>query len=264
MKTLRFLMIIAFVLFAKFVYAQTAELDKAKAVVAEMLKNEFEISVLVPCADKIGYVYEPLNILPLNVTVSDDRIELTYQNNSRTILYTDNLHRFKYKSDTVLSISRIAFQYTPPSKSRLKKYPDYESDYVKLKKNFIFLRNSYVERIHDLSKFKPIADKYRALTVKPPMSEEVRKYIVQANLSNQQKQYLRAISLYNNAIELDPTVYPAAYSNLALLSAQLTNFDDAIFYMKKYLMLVPEAEDARSSQDKIYEWELSAKIESEI
>jgi hypothetical protein len=29
--------------------------------------------------------------------------------------------------------------------------------------------------------------------------------------------------------------------------------------MKKYLMLVPEAEDARAAQDKIYEWEAEIK-----
>jgi len=40
-----------------------------------------------------------------------------------------------------------------------------------------------------------------------------------------------------------------------LLNAQVHNFDAAVYYMKKYLMLVPEASDARSSQDKIYEWE---------
>jgi hypothetical protein len=40
-----------------------------------------------------------------------------------------------------------------------------------------------------------------------------------------------------------------------LLSAQIHNFNDAILNMKKYLMLVPDAEDARSAQDKIYEWE---------
>ena len=45
------------------------------------------------------------------------------------------------------------------------------------------------------------------------------------------------------------------YANLALLSAQLHQYNAAIYYMKKYLMLEPEAEDARSAQDKIYLWE---------
>jgi tetratricopeptide (TPR) repeat protein len=67
--------------------------------------------------------------------------------------------------------------------------------------------------------------------------------------------YNKAIELYLKAIEVDQTAYPAAYSNLALLSAQTKRFNDAIFYMKKYLMLEPEASDARGAQDKIYLWE---------
>jgi hypothetical protein len=43
---------------------------------------------------------------------------------------------------------------------------------------------------------------------------------------------------------------------MALLSAQMKRFNSAISYMKQYLMLVPDAKDARSAQDKIYEWEL--------
>jgi hypothetical protein len=40
-----------------------------------------------------------------------------------------------------------------------------------------------------------------------------------------------------------------------LLSAQVKQYDDAIYHMKKYLLLVPDASDARGAQDKIYEWE---------
>lgn len=36
---------------------------------------------------------------------------------------------------------------------------------------------------------------------------------------------------------------------------ELKRYPSSIFYMKKYLMLVPDASDARSAQDKIYEWE---------
>lgn len=103
--------------------------------------------------------------------------------------------------------------------------------------------------------FKPIAAQYCTLKVKPPVSEEQRKYIVQANMFNQEKSYGKAIDIYKKVVELDQTAYPAAYSNLALLFAQLDKFSDAIFYMKKYLLLEPESTDARSAQDKIYEWE---------
>ena len=45
---------------------------------------------------------------------------------------------------------------------------------------------------------------------------------------------------------------------MALLSAQMQRFKPAIAYMKQYLLLAPDAKDARGGQDKIYEWELMA------
>lgn len=109
-----------------------------------------------------------------------------------------------------------------------------------------------------LAAFAPIAAEYAALKVKPPVSEEQRKFIVQANSLREQKKYSEAISLYVEAIKLDNTAYPAGYYNIALLDAQLGFFDNAIYEMKKYLLLMPDAADARSAQDKIYEWELMA------
>jgi tetratricopeptide (TPR) repeat protein len=106
-----------------------------------------------------------------------------------------------------------------------------------------------------LEAFKQIAKTYYALKTKPSISEEERKFIVQANFHNQQKDYKKAIELYKKVIETDQTAYPAAYYNLALLFAQLSNFDTAIFYMQEYLILEPEAQDSRAAQDKIYEWE---------
>ncbi|RPH28717.1 tetratricopeptide repeat protein [bacterium] len=103
------------------------------------------------------------------------------------------------------------------------------------------------------------ADEYRALAVKPPVTEEQRKLIVQANVLNQQQDYTGAIALYLQAIDLDPVSYPGAYFNLALLSAQMKRYNTAIRYMKQYLQLAPEPADARSAQDKIYEWELLGK-----
>ena len=111
---------------------------------------------------------------------------------------------------------------------------------------------------HDkqIADFEPIAAQYRALIIKPPVSEEQRKYIVQANALTKQKQFKKAEEKYRKVIELDPTSYPAAYFNMALLAAQENFPGTAIFRMKQYLLLVPESKDARSAQDKIYEWEV--------
>jgi len=118
------------------------------------------------------------------------------------------------------------------------------------------LENLTEKQIKSLLLFEPIAAEYRSLNVKPIITEDERRLIVQANESTQEKQYTLAIDLYNKIIERNPTSYPAAYFNLALLYEQQHYYTFAITSMKKYLMLVPDAPDARSAQDKIYGWEL--------
>ena len=106
-----------------------------------------------------------------------------------------------------------------------------------------------------LNAFQPLAAQYRAMQTKPPVTEEQRKYIVQANIMTQKKDYARATEFYAKALEVNPFSFPAAYYNMALISAQQGRYSAAVTSMKKYLLLVPEAEDARAAQDKIYEWE---------
>lgn len=108
----------------------------------------------------------------------------------------------------------------------------------------------------DSARAEALAAQYRALAVKPPVTEAQRRFIVQANLLNQQKEYARALELYRRAVAVDPLSYPAAYFNMALISAQMGRFRLAISFMKQYLLLEPEAKDARGAQDKIYEWEI--------
>ncbi len=120
-------------------------------------------------------------------------------------------------------------------------------------------RKAEAERENRLAVFESTAAQYRALAVKPAVSEEQRRFIVQANALAEQKNYGKAIEHYLKAIALDSTSYPAAYFNLALLSAQENKPLEAVFFMKQYLLLEPEAKDARGAQDKIYEWELMLK-----
>ncbi len=134
------------------------------------------------------------------------------------------------------------------------------SDVQRLSDNLYLIQQHLLQqRNKDLASFEAQAQKYRALTIKPPVSEEQRKLIVQANASSQQKGYAEALELYLKAVGMDPVSYPEAYFNMALLSAQMKRFNSAISYMKQYLMLVPDAKDARSAQDKIYEWEFMIK-----
>lgn len=121
---------------------------------------------------------------------------------------------------------------------------------------FVIQQALQKKRDERLALFQAKAAQYRGMKVKPPVSEEQRRYIVQANALNAQKDYAGAIDLYSKVIDVDPVSFPPAYFNLALLCAQMQRFQPAIAYMKQYLLLVPDANDARAAQDKIYEWEL--------
>jgi len=120
-----------------------------------------------------------------------------------------------------------------------------------------YMQNYYGKKysIEELQRFKQIADNYHTITEKPAFSEEQRKYIVQANALNDNKDYTAAIQYYDKAIALNPVSYPAGYYNLALIASLAGNYNYAILNMKKYLLLLPNAPDAREAQDKIYGWE---------
>jgi tetratricopeptide (TPR) repeat protein len=109
--------------------------------------------------------------------------------------------------------------------------------------------------IEELEKFRQVADYYQTLIEKPTISEEQRKYIVQANALNDNKDYTAAIQYYDKSIAVNPLSYPAGYYNLALIASLAGNYSYAILNMKKYLLLLPNAADAREAQDKIYGWE---------
>jgi tetratricopeptide (TPR) repeat protein len=126
--------------------------------------------------------------------------------------------------------------------------------------NLFFIQKA-MQKNHDEQRFlvESKAAQYRALKVKPPVSEEQRRFIVQAAALSQQKEYGRAIDLYRKAIGLDPVSYPGVYFNMAMIYAQERRFKWAISCMEQYLLLEPEAKDARGAQDKIYEWEIMIK-----
>ncbi|MBN1131831.1 MAG: hypothetical protein JXA39_02070 [Bacteroidales bacterium] len=88
------------------------------------------------------------------------------------------------------------------------------------------------------------------------ISENQRKLMVQGNLLHKNQEYLAALDKYHEIIESDPLNCPFCYYSIAFIYADIRNYNLAIFNMKKYLILYPDAPNARAAQDKIYEWEL--------
>lgn len=107
----------------------------------------------------------------------------------------------------------------------------------------------------ELTRFASLVEKNKGQASKQPVSEEQRKFIVQANAATQTKEYLQALGYFKQALQINEISFPDAYFNMALIFAQTRQFDQAILSMKKYLLVLPDSPDARSAQDKIYEWE---------
>jgi len=247
MKTNRLIALITILFLGYNALAQSKpgqKIGEVSAAIANLLKDKVEIF------DKKNQ----LSDTPEDIVSMDNRIEFKIKKENTIIYFTDGLDYviqpvFNRKSKIILSTEKFEF-ISNSFNSNLKRLED-------IRHNLIFMQTHY-RTLRDESQrmqFEQKALEYRAMKEKPPVSEEQRKLIVQANLFNQQKNYVKAIELYTKAIGVDQTAYPAGYSNLALLQAQINNFGAAIEYMKKYLLLEPEASDARSAQDKIYEWE---------
>jgi len=106
--------------------------------------------------------------------------------------------------------------------------------------------------------FADVAAKYRAAKPKPALPEEARKYKVQAEFLAQEKQADKAIGLYRKALDIAPW-WPEGHYQLALLLGETKKYGDAMGEMKRYLLLAPDAPEARAAQDKIYQWEVVAE-----
>jgi len=264
MKSKQLQIIVILLLFTSLANAQIVSTDsvklkvdngefiKAKKEIANLLKNKYTVFTNKDNNDKNHFTGWNN---PVKITVYDDRIEFANKD--------ENAHfNFSELADFDIFLVKPDNKQDGPRFGRFLIYSQIPGNGQKLADNLNLIKKYFIEvnYLTPLRLFEPIAAQYRATKIKPTISEEQRKFIVQANLFNQLKNYLKAIELYQKVIALDPTSYPSAYSNLALISAIINNYNGAIYYMKTYLLLEPEATDARSCQDKIYEWEaLSGK-----
>ena len=196
-----------------------------------------------PPSMEITYVSLDIKAFP----VSDDRIELPFD---PPLLYRDllnenlvvNVDDWGYVINFANTL-KFRFPFGPRDLTSAQRFAD-----------DLFVIQEHLKKQEQV--FEEQAANYRALAVKPTVSEAQRKLFVQANALSQQKNYLGALDFYHKALEIAPLSYPEAYFNMALLEAQENRFRLAIGSMKKYLLLKPDADDFRSAQDKIYEWEL--------
>lgn len=114
------------------------------------------------------------------------------------------------------------------------------------------------DRAQTQTVIQTVAETIRKLPTKPELPEEARRYGVQATTAAEQKHYDEAIALFGHGLEAAPW-WAEGHFNRALLLANQNRYQEAVTSMNQFLMLAPNAPDARAAQDKIYEWEFKAK-----
>lgn len=105
--------------------------------------------------------------------------------------------------------------------------------------------------------FKVKAAAWRQQATKPEMSEEAHRHQVLAENAFQSKNVSKAIVEYGLALQAFP-YWAEGHYNLAILAGEIGSrpgYDIAVYQMKEYLELVPDAQDARASKDSIIVWE---------
>ncbi len=113
------------------------------------------------------------------------------------------------------------------------------------------------KQLYDAVSFQTFQEKaraWRALTQKPPLSEDVRQFRVQAEDAFQKKEFEKAAECYEQGLAIEP-LWPDGQLNAALLYGELEMNAWAVLHMKRYLELCPDAEDAKKCRDQMYIWE---------
>lgn len=106
--------------------------------------------------------------------------------------------------------------------------------------------------------FTETARNYRAATVKPTLPDEARKFKVQAEYAVNKSDFEGAVARYKEALDVAPW-WPEGHFDRAMILGKLSRYRDATREMERYLILVPDASNARDAQDKIYQWEVELK-----
>jgi len=109
-------------------------------------------------------------------------------------------------------------------------------------------------------KFKEKVRKWQALSPKPPLPEEARRFRVLADDAVANKEFEKAANYYEQGLVID-SMWPAGQYNAAMIYNELHIYYLAAMHMKRYLALKPE--DAKKYQDQIYIWEEKVKETNE-
>jgi tetratricopeptide (TPR) repeat protein len=120
------------------------------------------------------------------------------------------------------------------------------------------LANSPPPDVSQDAEFQRTVQQYRDAGGRLAVSEEVRAHRIGAEAAVKEKRFEDAVNEFGEALKLAPW-WPQGHYNRALILAELGAYGAACRGMKRYLLLEPDAQNARQVQDKIYAWQAKVK-----
>jgi hypothetical protein len=108
------------------------------------------------------------------------------------------------------------------------------------------------------ARFADVAKAYRAANPKPPRPEALVRFQVQAEGAVRDKDFAGAEDYFAQGLQVAPW-WPDGHYNRAIVLAETGDYAPATVEMQRYLLLVPEASNAREAQNMIYDWQRKAQ-----
>ena len=107
-----------------------------------------------------------------------------------------------------------------------------------------------------LEDFKPKAEAWRQMKVKPAMPEEAHEHQVLAEYAYKQRDLPKAMNEYAAALQIFP-YWPDGQYDLAIMISEIGGrpaYRSAIFHMECFLALKPDSPDAQAASDSVVVW----------
>jgi hypothetical protein len=108
------------------------------------------------------------------------------------------------------------------------------------------------------AEFQKRASAWRALSARPRLSEAVRGQQLLAENAVNMKNFEAAAAAYDAGTQIDP-MWPEGHFNAAAIYGELKDYDDAVWHMRCYLELMPNAPDAQNARDQMLLWQAEAE-----
>jgi len=123
-----------------------------------------------------------------------------------------------------------------------------------LKEHALKERTRLASEISSFVDFQEKARAWRALTIKPILSEDLQRRRIMAEDAFKNKDFEKAVEYYEQGLEIEP-LWPQGQYNAALLYGELKDYAAAALHMRFYLELVPDAGNAKAAREAMYLWE---------